>query len=82
MRILGKEKRWESGLECVSGLVETPRRQRRPRSLEPPGARAGSSRWPPGLLLQAGRGRARTSPPSPCEATTMVVAVLQRNGTF
>lgn len=68
MRILGKEKRWEPGFECVSGRVETPRRargQRRRRSLDRPGARAGSGQWPPGLLVQAGRGRARSSPPSP-----------------
>lgn len=61
MRILGKEERWEPALECVSGRVETPRRargQRRRRSLERPGARAGSGRLPPGLLFQAGGGRA------------------------
>lgn len=85
MRILGKEERWEPALECVSGRVETPRRargQRRRRSLERPGARAGSGRLPPGLLFQAGGGRARSSPASPREAPTEVVAALQRNGTF
>lgn len=82
MRILGREERWEPALECVSGRVETPRRARGSgdgaawNGQERGRAAAGC------LLFEAGGGRARSSPPSPREAPTEVVAALQRNGTF